>query len=182
MKTLSYKIFRSKNGFTLAEILIAVGILAVVMIGLLQVYIHCSVLAEAAGNKSVAMSEAQSKMEEIRNHAFEDIVSTYTTTCACSDGVDNEADAKTDYSADPQCLSDFDDEETDASENRTVCSGTFTLTELNGTATINMTMAYPSVCSSQCDYELVQVEIIPSWQNKDGRSFSVSVVSMMAKR
>ncbi len=182
MQLLNHKKFYSNRGFTLAEILIAVGILAVVMVGLLQVYIHCSVLAEAAGNKSVAMAEAQSKMEEIRNYDFESIVSAYTSTCACSDGVDNEADAQTDYSADAQCLSNFDDDEIDALENRAVCSGTFALTELNGTATINMTMVYPSACSSQCDHELVQVEIIPSWQNKDGRSFSASLVSMMAKR
>jgi len=182
MNIINNKRIHSQQGFTLAEILIAVGILGVVMVGLLQVYIHCSVLAEAAGNKSVAMAEAQSKMEEIRNDDFESIVADYTSTCACADGTDNDSDAQTDYSNDAQCLSDFDDDESDSSENRVVCSGTFTLTELNGTGTINITMAYPSSCSSQCDYELIQVEVSPSWQNKDGRNFSASLVSMMAKR
>jgi prepilin-type N-terminal cleavage/methylation domain-containing protein len=182
MKILMCKKIYSKQGFTLAEILVAVGILGVVMVGLLQVYIYCSVLAEAAGNKSVAMAEAQSKMEEIRNNDFESIVADYTSTCACADGSDNDGDTQTDYSGDAGCLSDFDDDESDPSENRSVCSGTFALTELSGTGTINMTMVYPSVCASQCDYELVQVEIIPSWQNKDGRSVSASLVSMMAKR
>ena len=182
MKFLNYKKIYCKHGFTLAEIMIAVGILAVVMVGLLQVYIHCSLLAEAAGNKSVAMAEAQSKMEEIRNYDFESIVPAYTSTCACADGTDNDADAQADYSGDAQCLSDFDDDEIDASENRAVCSGTFALTELNGAGTVNITMVYPSSCVSQCDYELIQIEVSPSWQNKDGRSFSASLGSMMAKR
>ena len=57
------KIFQSPQGFTLVEVLIAVGILAIVIVGLLQLFVSCSALAEAAGNTTFALNEAQNKME-----------------------------------------------------------------------------------------------------------------------
>lgn len=62
--------FAADRGFTLVEVLITIGILAVVIVGLLQLFVYCSTLAEAAGNTTLAVSEAQNKMEEIRNHDF----------------------------------------------------------------------------------------------------------------
>ena len=56
-------IFPDQKGFTLVEVLIAVGILAVVIVGLLQLFVYCSNLAEAAGNTTLAINEAQNKME-----------------------------------------------------------------------------------------------------------------------
>ncbi len=67
------------QGFTLVEVLIAIGILAVVVVGLLQLFVYCSSLAEAAGNTTLAISEAQNKMEEIRNHDFADIATDYAS-------------------------------------------------------------------------------------------------------
>ena len=72
-------IFRDQQGFTLAEVLIAVGILAVVIMGLLQLFVYCSNLAEAAGNTTLAINEAQNKMEEIRNHDFSTIAIDYAS-------------------------------------------------------------------------------------------------------
>ncbi len=72
-------IFRDRQGFTLAEVLIAVGILAVVVVGLLQLFVYCSTLAEAAGNTTLAVNEAQNKMEEIRNHDFSAIAADYAS-------------------------------------------------------------------------------------------------------
>ncbi len=71
------KIFQSPQGFTLAEVLFAVGILAIVIVGLLQLFVYCSALAEAAGNTTFAINEAQNKIEEIRNHDFNSIANDY---------------------------------------------------------------------------------------------------------
>lgn len=72
-------VFRGRQGFTLVEVLIAVGILAVVIVGLLQLFVYCSNLAEAAGNTTLAINEAQNKMEEIRNHDFSTITIDYAS-------------------------------------------------------------------------------------------------------
>lgn len=79
LKKLRKKIFCERQGFTLAEVLIAVGILAVVIVGLLQLFVYCSTLAEAAGNTTLAVNEAQNKMEEIRSHNFSAIAADYAS-------------------------------------------------------------------------------------------------------
>ncbi len=79
LKKLKKIIFPDQKGFTLVEVLIAVGILAVVIVGLLQLFVYCSTLAEAAGNTTLAINEAQNKMEEIRNHAFSAIAIDYAS-------------------------------------------------------------------------------------------------------
>ncbi len=71
--------FKTNKGFTLVEVLITVGILAMVIVGLLQLFVYCSNLAEAAGNTTLAINEAQSKMEEIRNHNFSTITTDYAS-------------------------------------------------------------------------------------------------------
>ena len=71
--------FAADKGFTLVEVLIAIGILAVVIVGLLQLFVYCSRLAEAAGNTTIAVNEAQNKLEEIRNHDFNDIAVDYAS-------------------------------------------------------------------------------------------------------
>jgi len=67
----------TNKGFTLVELLIVVAILAVVITGMIQLFIYTSVLAEISGNKTVAVGEAQDKIEEIREHTFDDIVMDY---------------------------------------------------------------------------------------------------------
>jgi Tfp pilus assembly protein PilV len=62
------------------EVLLSVGILAVVIVGLLQLFVYCSTLAEAAGNTTLAINEAQNKMEEIRNHDFSAIAIDYASS------------------------------------------------------------------------------------------------------
>ena len=68
---------KSVKAFTLVELLVAVIALAVVLVGLVQVFIRCSVLAELSQNKTVAMSEAQGKLEELRNYNFDNIAADY---------------------------------------------------------------------------------------------------------
>lgn len=109
-------------GFTLAELLVAVIILGLVLGGLLQVFIRSSVLAELAYNKTVAMSEAQGKMEEIRNYDYDSIAADYASGGAQGN--------------------------------------TFSLSQLTGTGVIY-------IDSSNAD--LLEVEIVVSWQNKYGR-------------
>ena len=69
--------FCSHAGFTLVELLMAVITLAAVLAGLIQVFIRCSTLAELSHHKTLVMSEAQSKMEEIRSHDFDVIAADY---------------------------------------------------------------------------------------------------------
>lgn len=73
------KFCQSPQGLTLTEVLIAVGILAIVIVGLLQLFVYCSTLAEAAGNTTLAINAAQNKMEEIRNHNFGSIPTDYAS-------------------------------------------------------------------------------------------------------
>ena len=73
------KNYQSPQGFTLVEVLIAIGILAIVIVGLLQLFVYCSTLAEAAGNTTLAVNEAQNEMEEIRNHSFGSIATDYAS-------------------------------------------------------------------------------------------------------
>ena len=63
----------------LAELVILLGILSIAITSILQLFIHTNALAEVAGNKTAAVSEAQSKIEEIRTVAFDDIVTNYSS-------------------------------------------------------------------------------------------------------
>ena len=65
------------KGFTLIELLIAAGTVAIALGGILHFFIYCSALGEVSGNFTFAMSEAQSRLEEIRNHDFLSIVGDY---------------------------------------------------------------------------------------------------------
>ena len=77
-KPMPKKTFKNQ-GFTLVEVLIAIGILTVVIVGLLQLFVYCSTLAEAAGNTTLAVNETQNKMEEIRNHNFSTLAVDYAS-------------------------------------------------------------------------------------------------------
>lgn len=74
------KISRNSKGFTLVELLLAVLILGFTLVGLIQVFIRCSALAELAQNKTVVMSLLQGRMENIRGRAYEDVVALYHAT------------------------------------------------------------------------------------------------------
>lgn len=71
-----------KKGFTLVEVLIAAAILAVIIVGMIQIFIYSSTAAALAGSKTLAVVSAQNKLEEIRNYSFSLIASDYA-----SDGV-----------------------------------------------------------------------------------------------
>jgi len=69
---------RAFRGFTISELLIASGILAFVLTGLLLVFVNCILLNEANRNLTIAMTHAQTAMEELKDTAetaFSSIVS-----------------------------------------------------------------------------------------------------------
>lgn len=58
------------SGFTLAEMLLACGILAFALTGLLALFISCSFLNEANRNLAAALSHANYIIEELRGASF----------------------------------------------------------------------------------------------------------------
>jgi type II secretory pathway pseudopilin PulG len=73
------KMMKSKQGFTLVELLIVIAILIFIVTGLIQMFIYGSVLADLASNKTMAVTDASNKLEEIRNYDFDDIVVDYAS-------------------------------------------------------------------------------------------------------
>ncbi len=65
------------NGFSLIEIVVTVGILTILLTNLLGLFIYCSTLAQSAGNMTLAIREAQEKLEEIRDHNYSLITTDY---------------------------------------------------------------------------------------------------------
>jgi prepilin-type N-terminal cleavage/methylation domain-containing protein len=90
------KVFRFKKqllrstynkGFSLMELIIAMSIMAIALLGLLATYISCFELAEIARNTTYALNSAQRMMEEIRDHNFSDIFNDYNNTTFTVDGI-----------------------------------------------------------------------------------------------
>ncbi len=67
------------KAFMLAELVVLLGILAVAITSILQLFIHTNALAEMAGNKTAAVSEAQTKIEQIRTNSFNDIATKFAS-------------------------------------------------------------------------------------------------------
>ena len=65
------------KGFTLIEVVATVGILVIVLANLLGLFIYCSMLAQTSGNMTLAIREAQGKLDEIRDHSYSLITSDY---------------------------------------------------------------------------------------------------------
>ena len=67
------------QGFTLVELMIGTAMLAVVVLGLINLFINTSAQAEIAGNKTLAVGAAQNKIEEMRNHTYSLITTDYAS-------------------------------------------------------------------------------------------------------
>ncbi len=65
--------YEGRAGFTMLELLMAILVLVVALVGLLSSYTGCFNLNETARNLTVATNAAQQKMEEIRNTPFDSI-------------------------------------------------------------------------------------------------------------
>lgn len=68
---------KSKRGFSLIEIVVAVGILAFALCAILASYISFFVLSTTSKNINIASNAALSLMEEIRGTPFSQIFNTY---------------------------------------------------------------------------------------------------------
>jgi prepilin-type N-terminal cleavage/methylation domain-containing protein len=63
----------SNRGFTLAELLLAAAILALVLTGLLSVFVSCIIFNETNRNLTIAYAAAQAKAEEVKNTTFDNL-------------------------------------------------------------------------------------------------------------
>lgn len=68
----------SNRGFTLPELMLAVFVLLIAILGLLASYISCIALGMTAKNITVALNGAKAKIEEIRNSSFYTVVGDYS--------------------------------------------------------------------------------------------------------
>lgn len=156
------------SGFTLVELMFVVGFLATVVIGMIQLYIYTSVQANLSGNITLAIAEAQNKLEEVRNTQFDTINSTFTTGCVCADNLDNDGDFFTDFPADADCASQSENSESPgAGADPGYCVGSFDLTQLNGKGVIYIFNNHASY--SEITPELLGVQVVISWQDKYNR-------------
>lgn len=204
------KTYQNPAGFTLVELMMTTFILATALMGIISLYVHCTLLAELSKQKTIAMSIAHGKLEEIRNGTYADIVDDFASECACNDSVDNDGDGTTDSPTDAGCnsesqgedtrediecadgvdndgngLTDFaadtgcssatdDDEGYLPSVTYGACTGTFTVTELNGgEGTVNIDASNP---------EIVEAQVIVSWEDRRGRSQSVTLTGLRSER
>jgi len=79
----------TKNlGFSLLELMVVIFILAIVVVSMLQLFLHTSELSGITGNKTTAVAEAQSKMEQVRLFSFDNVVGTYNATTFALDQLD----------------------------------------------------------------------------------------------
>ena len=69
----------SSPGFTIVEVIIAAMIIVVGLAGVVQVFYYARGQGEISANLTYALSAAQDKMEEIRNHTFSSIITDYSS-------------------------------------------------------------------------------------------------------
>ena len=69
-----------KSGFTLLELMIAVGVLVVALVGLLGVFAHLMLLNENSSKLTLAVTACQAKLEEMRNSSFSTLYLNYNGT------------------------------------------------------------------------------------------------------
>jgi len=63
----------SNKGFTLLELVVAVGILLIVITGLLYAFINCILMNESNNNLVTAANDAQYVLEQIKARTYDDI-------------------------------------------------------------------------------------------------------------
>ena len=68
-----------KKGVTLIEILVALFVLVIGILGTLQLFSYCAYLAEMSGNTNYIIDQAQSKIDEMRSSSFSLIATNYAS-------------------------------------------------------------------------------------------------------
>lgn len=126
---------RPNAAFTLPEVLIAVMIVGVALVGMLRLFVYCSSLVKTAEGMALALAEAQNKLEEIRNHPYASIPTDYASGGTPGD--------------------------------------TFALTQVAGAGTVAIDNSNPL---------LLNIDIVVTWQDKNGRTLSSTLSTLLAKR
>jgi prepilin-type N-terminal cleavage/methylation domain-containing protein len=67
----------AEGGFTLLEVVVAVSILSIALMGIMALYVHTIALSEVNRETQIATFAAQSKLDEIRAMNFNNILTTY---------------------------------------------------------------------------------------------------------
>ncbi|MBP7217130.1 MAG: prepilin-type N-terminal cleavage/methylation domain-containing protein [Candidatus Omnitrophica bacterium] len=68
---------KEPQGFTLIEVMFAVGVLALVLCGIIALLVHCFVFVSISKSSNIAMSALLGLSEEIRSSSFAQIAETY---------------------------------------------------------------------------------------------------------
>ena len=87
MRLKNSKKFRDSKGFTLMELMIATLIISLVFIGIVLCFVRCMELSELARNSSNAVLASKSRLAEIENTAFNQIVNTYNNVTFTTPGL-----------------------------------------------------------------------------------------------
>ncbi len=69
---------KKKKAASLIEVMVAVSVLVIALVGLLATFVHCLSWSEHNNNMITAAVDAQSVMEEIKDASYADIVSGFT--------------------------------------------------------------------------------------------------------
>ena len=78
---------KSKNGFSLVELLISAGIFLLAFVGILMSYLTCLELAQLSKNTSTAVHAVKARLETIQNTAFDQIKATYNNVTFTTTGL-----------------------------------------------------------------------------------------------
>src|SRR3989338_319004 len=78
---------QTQKGFTLVELLISSAILMIAIVGILVSYLRCLELAEIAKNKTTAMNAVKSRMEQIKNTDFANVMANYNSVTFTTPGL-----------------------------------------------------------------------------------------------
>ena len=68
---------KDRQGYTFTEVMVSALILGVVIIGLIQMFIYNSTLTDLSSRMTTVISEAQNRMELVRNTAFSSIPTSF---------------------------------------------------------------------------------------------------------
>lgn len=65
----------NKEGFNLIELLVAVAIILIVLVGTLLAFVQLMLINESSRNMVIAANDAQYVLEQLKNEAYEDLSS-----------------------------------------------------------------------------------------------------------
>lgn len=82
-----YRFFRNEKGFTIAEVVVSIGILMIGAVGTLSIIQSSFGGAATSRHIMVATNYARARMEEIRSTAFTNITTTYPANSASPSAV-----------------------------------------------------------------------------------------------